>query len=73
MLSNMATAFGVGGLGSLYWGYAPFLLKAIPYDVAELFSHSQLTKHQHCIPLISSLPTTFRDCFTGQPPAAVAN
>lgn len=68
MLSNMASALGGEGLASLYWGYAPFLLKGIPYDVAELFSYSQLTKGQERIPLLSSLPVAFRDCFIGEAP-----
>lgn len=63
----MATAFGGEGLASLYWGYAPFLLKGIPYDVAELFSYSQLTQHQERVPILSALPLACRDCIIGGP------
>ena len=67
MLSNMAVSFSGEGISSLYWGYAPFLLKGIPYDVAELFSYSQLSIKQEQIPILSSLPLACRDCVIGAP------
>lgn len=66
MLSNMATAVGGEGLTSLYWGYAPFLLKGLPYDVAELISYSQLTQYQERVPMLSALPVACRDCIIGE-------
>lgn len=66
MLNNMASAVGGEGLTSLYWGYAPFLLKGLPYDVAELFSYSQLTQNQNRVPVLSALPAACRDCIIGQ-------
>ena len=69
MLDNMATAVGGEGLTSLYWNFAPFLIKGLPYDVAELFSYSQLTQHQESVPVLSALPLACRDCIIGQPPA----
>ncbi|KAK9809175.1 hypothetical protein WJX72_010841 [[Myrmecia] bisecta] len=46
MLGNMRSALSAGGVSSLYWNYSPFLLKAIPYDVAELFTYSQISEMQ---------------------------
>ncbi len=66
MLNNMASAVGGEGLTSLYWGYAPFLLKGLPYDVAELFSYSQLTHNQERVPILSALPSACRDCIIGK-------
>ena len=43
MMANMAAAAQVGGLGCLYHGYLAFLAKSLPYDVAELFTYSQLS------------------------------
>ena len=43
MLHNMADAARLGGLGCLYHGYLAFLAKSLPYDVAELFTYSQLS------------------------------
>ena len=37
-----AAAARAGGLPAVYRGYAPFVLKALPYDVAELVSYSLL-------------------------------
>ena len=65
MLSNMTSAFGMEGMSSLYWNFLPFLLKGIPYDVAELFSYSQLTEHQMQIPALKHCPAAFRDCAIG--------
>jgi hypothetical protein len=42
MMANMAAAARGGGLGCLYHGYLAFLAKSLPYDVAELFTYSQL-------------------------------
>ena len=67
MLSNMTSAYGVEGLTSLYWNFLPFLLKGIPYDVAELFSYSQLTEHQLQIPAFKHCPEAFRDGAIGTP------
>lgn len=44
ILSDMLSALSHGGLGALYWSYGAFLLKSIPYDVAELFTFSQLSE-----------------------------
>ena len=43
LLAGMAAAVGGGGLGQLYAGYVPFLVRTLPYDVAELATYSQLT------------------------------
>jgi hypothetical protein len=42
MLSTMLRAASTGGLGSLYATYAAFMLKSVPYDVAELATYSQM-------------------------------
>lgn len=46
LLAGMAAAVGGGGLGQLYAGYVPFLVRTLPYDVAELATYSQLTALQ---------------------------
>lgn len=46
LLAGMAAAVGGGGLGQLYAGYVPFLVRTLPYDVAELATYSQLTARQ---------------------------
>jgi hypothetical protein len=43
MLHNMSAVLRSNGLGAFYTGYFAFLLKGLPYDVAELFSYSQLS------------------------------
>jgi hypothetical protein len=30
------------GVGSLYWGFVPFLIESFPYDCTELGTYSQL-------------------------------
>jgi hypothetical protein len=30
------------GIGSLYWGFVPFLIESFPYDCTELGTYSQL-------------------------------
>ena len=67
MLRNMTSAYGLEGLTSLYWNFFPFLLKGIPYDVAELFSYSQLTEKQMTLPALKHCPEAFRDCAIGKP------
>ena len=62
---NMTSAYGLEGLTSLYWNFFPFLLKGIPYDVAELFSYSQLTEKQMTLPALKHCPEAFRDCTIG--------
>lgn len=42
MLGSMMHAASTGGLGSLYATYGAFMLKSVPYDVAELATYSQL-------------------------------
>lgn len=43
MLASMARLVATQGLAPLYCSFVPFLLKAIPHDVAELFTFSQLS------------------------------
>lgn len=66
MVSNMTSAYRGEGIISLYWNFLPFLLKGIPYDVAELFSYSQLTEHQLSLPALKHCPEAFRDCAIGK-------
>lgn len=42
MLSVMLREASTRGLGSLYATYGAFMLKSVPYDVAELATYSQL-------------------------------
>ena len=66
MLRNMANELQRGGLGALYWGYAPFVLKALPYDVAELFTYSQLTQLTAGLPRMpANLPPAAGDLLIG--------
>lgn len=43
MLSMMAREASTRGLGALYTTYGAFMLKSIPFDVAELATYSQMT------------------------------
>ena len=61
----MAGALSKGGLGSWYWGYLPFLFKALPYDTTELFTYSQLREHRAQLPLLASLPENYADLLQG--------
>jgi hypothetical protein len=42
MLRSMAREASARGFGALYATYGAFMLKSIPYDVAELATYSQL-------------------------------
>ncbi len=65
MLHNMADAARMGGFGCLYHGYLAFLAKSLPYDVAELFTYSQLSAWEgRCNPL-HALPNGCRDMLAG--------
>ena len=61
----MAASVQRGGLGSLYWGYAPFLFKALPYDTTELFTYSQLREHREHLPLLRDLSENSADLLLG--------
>ena len=63
MMANMAAAAQLGGLGCLYHGYLAFLAKSLPYDVAELFTYSQLSALGG--PL-QALPAGCRDMLFGE-------
>ncbi len=39
-----------GGWGQLYAGYLPFLVRTVPYDVAELTTYSQLAARRPSAP-----------------------
>ena len=71
MLGNMAAALSGGGLRSLYGGYTAFMLKGIPYDVAELFTYSQLAAMQKRMPAARCLPHYWSSIVIGQ--AATVN
>lgn len=43
MLRTMAREASTRGLGALYATYGAFMLKSIPFDVAELATYSQMT------------------------------
>lgn len=43
MLHTMAREASTRGLGALYATYGAFMLKSIPFDVAELATYSQMT------------------------------
>ena len=66
----MAASVQRGGLGSLYWGYAPFLFKALPYDTTELFTYSQLREHREHLPLLRDLSENSADLLLGAPAPA---
>lgn len=61
----MAGAFEKGGLGSWYWGYAPFLFKALPYDTTELFTYSQLRERRAQLPVLRDLSEHYADLLSG--------
>ena len=61
----MASALRSGGLGAWYWGYAPFLFKALPYDTTELFTYSQLADHRAQIPVLRGIPESYADLLQG--------
>ena len=63
MLGNTAAAARGGGMGCLYHGYLAFLAKSLPYDVAELFTYSQLSGAGG--PLLA-LPDGCRDMLLGE-------
>ncbi len=42
MLAHMGRMLRTGGLRSWYWGFLPFCLKSLPYDIGELLTYSQL-------------------------------
>ncbi|KAK9821778.1 hypothetical protein WJX81_000955 [Elliptochloris bilobata] len=46
LLAGMAAAVGGGGIGQLYAGFVPFLVRSVPYDVAELATYSHLASLQ---------------------------
>ena len=64
----MAASMKRGGVGALYWGYAPFLFKALPYDTTELFTYSTLREHRHHLPLLRHLSENASDLLLGAPP-----
>ena len=64
MLNNMSAALRTNGIGALYSGYLAFILKSLPYDVAELVTYSELSRVQG--PL-QRIPLGCRDVLTGQP------
>ena len=67
MLAHMQHAVrGSGGIAALYWGYAPFLFKALPYDVAELFTYSQLSDRRMQLPFLRHMPNHYVDMFVGE-------
>lgn len=41
-VQEMATSVRKNGIGSLYWGFVPFLIESFPYDCTELGTYSQL-------------------------------
>lgn len=62
MLHNMTSTLRMSGLGALYTGYLAFLMKSLPYDVAELFTYSQLSAAPG---LLQYLPSECKDMVTG--------
>ncbi len=64
MLTNMSAALRTNGIGALYSGYLAFILKSLPYDVAELVTYSELSRLQG--PL-QRIPQGCRDVLSGQP------
>ena len=62
MLNNMSAALRMNGVGALYSGYLAFILKSLPYDVAELVTYSELSRVQG--PL-KNIPVGCRDILTG--------
>ncbi len=67
LLAGMAAAVGGGGVGQLYAGYLPFLVRSVPYDVAELVTHSQLSALQR---RAWALPGPVADMAVGAPPTS---
>ena len=43
LLANMARSFNLSRLRNLYFCYIPFLIKSLPFDVAELMTYGFLT------------------------------
>ncbi|KAK9915977.1 hypothetical protein WJX75_006833 [Coccomyxa subellipsoidea] len=69
MLNNMSAALRTNGIGALYSGYLAFILKSLPYDVAELVTYSELSRVQG--PL-QRIPLGCRDVLTGACAGAAA-
>ena len=42
MLRHMGSALRSGGLRSWYWGFLPFCIKSLPFDVGELLTWATL-------------------------------
>ncbi len=55
-----------GGWGQLYAGYLPFLVRTVPYDVAELTTYSQLAALR---PSALGVPGPVADMAMGAPAA----
>ena len=58
--AQAAAALAAGGVSELYRGFFPYLIKSLPYDVAELVSYCALRD------VVSALPAAF------QPPPSFA-
>jgi hypothetical protein len=67
LLETMKTACRGGGLSSLYWGYTGFIIKAIPYDVSELFTYSMLNDARSSHPLLQTLSPELTHMSIGTP------
>jgi hypothetical protein len=64
---TMKTACRGGGLSSLYWGYTGFIIKAIPYDVSELFTYSMLNDARSSHPLLQTFSPELTHMSIGTP------
>jgi hypothetical protein len=58
------------GVGSLYWGFVPFLIESFPYDCTELGTYSQLHDWRKAVlkkgdassSLVASVPDQVSTC-----------
>ncbi|CAD7698618.1 unnamed protein product [Ostreobium quekettii] len=73
MFPTMLAATRRGGLRSLYFCYLPYLIKALPHDVAELMTYGLLTDARsvahahprHPLGAIAAVPDRVGDLFVG--------
>ena len=60
------------GGAALYASFIPFLLKALPHDVTELFTFTQMSENSSVGAVLASVPAGVKDMMVGAAAAAAA-
>ena len=70
--AQAAAALAAGGVGELYRGFFPYLIKSLPYDVAELVSYCALRDVVSALPAAIQPPPSFAPTLVGALAGAAA-